>query len=123
MTESPITYDLTPFMAPFLDIHMFPPLLDFLCNDVCLMYLHYIDLFIVNNAQVKLYDEKVITKQKIKVIKKTNMLELLEDEYLKFPDDEELKSEYETLQLTVEDKKNEIFDLLDNPSDQVITIG
>ena len=29
-------FDLTPLMAPFLDVHMIGPLLDFLSNDVSL---------------------------------------------------------------------------------------
>jgi translation initiation factor 3 subunit E len=97
-------FDLTPFMAPFLDLHMIGPLLDFLNNDV------------------HLYDAKVITKEKIKVIEKTNMLELLEEEYLKFPNDPDLKKEFETLQQTIEDRKNEIFDQLDHPPAAVANV-
>lgn len=30
MTESTLTFDITPLMAPYLDVHMISPLLEFL---------------------------------------------------------------------------------------------
>ena len=69
-----------------------------------------------------MYDAKVITKEKIKVIKQTNMLELLEEEYLKFPEDNEFKAEYDELLKTLEVKKDELFDKIDNPSESVAKV-
>lgn len=37
---------------------------------------------------------KDITREKIRIAEKTNMIELMEDEYDSFPDDEEFKAEY-----------------------------
>lgn len=88
-------FDIIPSMAPFLDVHMVSPLLDFL-------------------REMEVYEPKVITKEKIKSIERTNMTELVEDEYEKFPNDKELQAEYAARKSALEARKNQIFDLIDN---------
>jgi hypothetical protein len=65
-------------MSPYLDIHMIGPLLDFL-------------------REVELYDSKIITKQKIQMILKTNLIDLVEEEYSRYPDDNDFQNEFNAL--------------------------
>lgn len=100
MTETSKKYDLTRKMSPYFDIHMVIPLLDFLC-------------------EVKLYDAKDITKEKITSILKTNMIELVEDEYAKFEGDSEMSTAYAAQKDEMERKKEDIFDRLDHEPEDV----
>ena len=59
-----------------------------------------------------IYDPKVITKEKIKGIERTNMTELIEDEYEKFPNDAEFQAEYVARKQDLESRKNAIFEFL-----------
>ena len=93
-------FDLTPAMAPFMDVHMMLPLLDFVRN------LH-------------LYDEKAITKEKIKTLNKTNLIDVIEDEYKKFPNDAVLQAEYKEKQASFDKRRNAVFDQLDNEPELV----
>ena len=95
MTESAKKNDLTRRMAPYFDTHMVIPLLDFL-------------------NEVKLYDAKDITKEKIKSILATNMIELVEDEFQKFTGDPEMDASFAAQRDGLETRKTEIFDLLDH---------
>ena len=88
-------WDLTASMAPYFDVHMVGPLLDFL-------------------REVELYDGKVITKEKIKLLSKTNMVDLLEDEYVNHQDDAEFAAEFAVQKPLLEAKRNEVFDRIDN---------
>ena len=63
---------------------------------------------------MNIYDSKTITKEKINIIEKTNMTELVEDEYEKFPNDSEFQNEYKIKKPILEKRKNEIFDKIDN---------
>lgn len=99
MTELSKKHNLTRSMAPYFDIHMIIPLLDFL-------------------AEEKLFDPKDIAKEKIKSILSTNMLDLVDDEYKKFENDTEMTTVYASQKDSMEIRKTEIFDLLDNePAD------
>jgi translation initiation factor 3 subunit E len=93
-------YDLTPRMSPFFDVHMVSPLLDHL-------------------SEMSIYSQKVLTKEKIKIVAPTNMIELVEDEYEKFPDDADFQSEYAIRKPLFEERKDKIFDLIDNEPESV----
>jgi len=43
---------------------------------------------------MKMYPKKTITTEKIRIVEKTNMVELIEEEYESFPDDAEFQSEF-----------------------------
>lgn len=60
------------------------------------------------------HDAKVVTKEKIKIIGVTNMTELVEDEYERYPDDKELAAEYATQKSILSKRKDQIFDQIDN---------
>ena len=100
MSENAKKYDLTRKMSPYFDIHMVIPLLDFLC-------------------EVKLYDAKDITNEKITSVLKTNMIEVVEDEYQKFADDKEMSAAYAAQKDEMERKKEVIFDQLDHEPEDV----
>lgn len=93
-------WDLTASMAPYFDVHMIGPLLDFL-------------------REVELYDPKIITKEKIKVLSKTNMVDLVEDEYIRLKDDASFAAEYEIQKPILEKRRNEVFDRIDNEPEAV----
>jgi len=93
-------WDLTASMAPYFDVHMIGPLLDFL-------------------REVELYDPKVITKEKIKLLSKTNMVDLLEDEYESHKEDPVFAAEYTTQKPLLEKRRNEVFDRIDNEPESV----
>lgn len=94
------SYDLTPAMAPFLDVHMVIPLLDFL-------------------REMEIYDPKLITKEKINTVNRTNMAELVDDEYEQFPNDEEFQAEYAVQKPILLKRKDKIFDTIDNEPESV----
>lgn len=87
-------------MAPFFDPHMVSPLLDYL-------------------REVELYDPKIITKQKIKAMLKTNLIDLIEDEYNRYPDDEEMQTQFNLQKPQLESRRNELFEKIDNEPDDV----
>ena len=93
-------FDLTPVMAPFMDVHMMLSLLDFV-------------------RDLHLYDEKMITKEKIKTLNKTNLIDVIEDEYKKFPDDAALQAEYKAQQASFDQRRNAVFHQLDNEPELV----
>jgi translation initiation factor 3 subunit E len=69
-----------------------------------------------------LYDLKVITRIKVKTIGKTNLIDLIEiayEKYLeKYPNDNEMRQECQAQQPEWENRRNSIFDLIDNePAD------
>lgn len=89
------SFDLTPRMSAFMDVHMVGFLLDFL-------------------RDVGVYDSETITREKIKLLSKTNMVDLLEDEYARHPDNAQFAAELEEQKPILEKKRNEIFDRIDN---------
>lgn len=92
-------FDITPLMAPFLDVHMVSPMLDFL-------------------RDLQIYDGKLITKEKIRSVNRTNMTELVEDEYLRFPDDKDLQAEYVLQKPVLTERMHKSYDLIDHePAD------
>jgi translation initiation factor 3 subunit E len=93
-------FDLTPFMAPFFDTHMVGPLLDFL-------------------REGELYDAKVVTKEKIKTMMKTNLIDLIEDEYAKFPEDGAMQAEFNAIRGALDKRRDELFDKIDNEPEDV----
>lgn len=99
-TDASESYDLTPRMSPYFDVHMVSPLLDHL-------------------SEMELYTPKVLTKEKIKIIEPTNMINLAEDEYLKYPDDPEMQAEYKATEPIFREREERAFDLLDNEPESV----
>lgn len=99
-TQANRRWDLTSSMAPFMDVHMVGNLLDHL-------------------REVGLYDSEIITKEKIKLLSKTNMVDLVEDEYIRHKDDPRFAAEYEVQKPILEKKRNEVFDRIDNEPDAV----
>jgi len=97
------SFDLTPVMAPFFDLHMVSSLLDHL-------------------REAGIYDAKTITKEKIRTLGKTNLIDLIEDEYARFPDDDELQKEFKDRQPTFDARRDAIFDKLDNVPDAVTKV-
>lgn len=93
-------FDITPLMAPYFDVHMVSPLLDFL-------------------LEIKLYDPKKITIEKIRAVERTNMIELVEEEYERYPQDADLQQEYNARKTALADRKNQIFAIIDNEPEVV----
>lgn len=93
-------YDLTRKMAPFFDVHMVAPLLDYLRDS-------------------GLYDTKKVTVEKIAATSLTNMVELVEDEYERLSGDEEMAREYASKKAQMERRKEEIFAQIDNEPEAV----
>lgn len=50
---------------------------------------------------MKTYPRKTITNEKIRIAGKTNMVELVEEEYENFPDDADFKSAYASRKVEV----------------------
>lgn len=61
----------------------------------------------------------MITKEKIRSVNKTNMTELVEEEYQRFPDDAELQAEYKIQKPILADRMKKSFELIDNESAEV----
>lgn len=93
-------FDITSLMAPYLDVHMLSSLLDFL-------------------LEMKVHDPKVITREKIKTVTQTNMTELVEDEFERYPDDAEFQKDYATQKPLLSARKEKIFDMIDNEPESV----
>jgi len=94
MTD-PREYDLTKAMVPYFDVHLVIPLLEFL-------------------SELKMYPVRDITKEKIKVILSTNMMDLAEDEFAKFKGDAEFDASYAAQKEDIENRKAKYFDCLDH---------
>jgi hypothetical protein len=87
-------------MAPYFDVHMVGPLLDFL-------------------LEVELYDAKLITQEKIKLILKTNLVDLVEGEYARFPNDQTFQEEYQKLVPVLKERRDQLFLEIDNEPEDV----
>jgi len=70
-------------------------------------------------GEVGLYEPKIISKQKIKVMVQTNLVDGVDDEYQKFADDVEMQQEYEARKASLEAKREKVFEQLDNPPEDV----
>jgi translation initiation factor 3 subunit E len=90
-------YDLTRLMAPYLDVHMVGPLLD-------------------NLRETGLYEPRQLTREKIRAMDRTNMVELVEDEYQRLPEDIELAQEFSSRRPALEQRKEALFAQIDNES-------
>ena len=96
--------DLTSRMAPYFDSHLILPLLDSLRDS-------------------GLADPKTITKEKIAILAKTNMVDVMCDEYEKPECDPEVKASFKAQKATIEKRKEEIFGVLDNEPEVVTEVG
>ena len=81
--------DLTASMAPYLDIHLILPLLDAL-------------------RESGLQDAKIITKEKIAILSKTNMVDVMCDEYDRSECDADIKSIFRLERENIDKRKDEI---------------
>jgi translation initiation factor 3 subunit E len=97
------SFDLTPVMAPYFDNHMIIPLLDFV-------------------REVGLYEPEIIARGKIKTLNSTNLIDVIEDEYVRYPENAELQAEFASQRQILDDRKNAVFDKLDNPPDIVVKV-
>jgi translation initiation factor 3 subunit E len=97
------SFDLTPVMAPYFDNHMIIPLLDFV-------------------REVGLYEPEIIARGKIKTLNSTNLIDVIEDEYVRYPENAQLQAEFASQRQILDDRKNAVFDKLDNPPDIVIKV-
>jgi translation initiation factor 3 subunit E len=61
----------------------------------------------------------VITKEKIKALNRTNMIDIIDDEYARHLDDEALQAEYKIQQPILEERRNAVFDRMDNEPEAV----
>jgi len=93
-------FDITPLMAPYLDVHMISPMLDFL-------------------RELNIYDAKQITKEKIRSVNRTNMTELVEDEYQRYADDAELQAEYKIQMPILKARMTKSFEQIDHEPEDV----
>lgn len=96
--------DLTSRMAPYFDSHLILPLLDSLRDS-------------------GLADPKTITKEKIAILAKTNMVDVMCDEYEKPECDPEVKASFKAQKAAIEKRKEEIFGVLDNEPEVVTEVG
>lgn len=60
-----------------------------------------------------------MTREKIRILKKTNMIDVIEDEYNKYPDDAELQAELAELQGSLDAKRDALFDQIDHEPEDV----
>lgn len=88
-------------MAPFLDVHMMSPLLDFL-------------------REVKLYDTKDIAKEKIRIFVRTNMIDLVEEEMGLVADDASVVNNPELEKSKLAARTDAIFNKIDNEPEAVV---
>jgi translation initiation factor 3 subunit E len=103
MAEKKI-FDLTPVMVPYFDNHMIIPLLDFV-------------------KEVGLYEPEVVVRGKIKTLNATNLIDVIEDEYTNNPDIAELQTEFSCQKAILDDRRNAVFDKLDNPPEVVTKVA
>lgn len=69
------------------------------------------------------YDKKLLAKEKIRLYRQTNMVDILEEEYSKFEDDEEMSAEKLSLQSSWDVKRDEILHQMDNPPEHVVHLN
>lgn len=91
-------------MAPYFDSHLILPLLDSL-------------------RESGLEDAKAVTKEKIAILGKTNMVDVMCDEYERPECDAEVKAAFKAEQATIEKRREEIFGVLDNEPEVVKEVG
>jgi len=91
-------------MAPFFDTHMVSSLLDHL-------------------REAGIYDAKTVTKEKIRTLDRTNLVDVIEDEYARFPDDDELQKEFKERSPDFEARRDDIFNKLDHAPDAVAKVA
>ena len=96
--------DLTSRMAPYYDSHLILPLLDSL-------------------RESGTQDAKTITKEKIKILGRTNMVDVMCDEYDRPECDAEIKQSFRTEQASIEKRREGIFAVLDNEPEVVQELG
>lgn len=96
--------DLTAHMAPYVDSHLILPLLDSLRDS-------------------GLQDAKLVTKEKIKILSKTNMVDVMCDEYERPECDAEMKAVLKAEEASLEKRREEIFGVLDNEPAVVAEVG
>ena len=96
--------DLTARMAPYLDSHLLLPLLDSLRDS-------------------GLQDAKLVTKEKIKILSKTNMVDVMCDEYDRPECDADMKAVLKAEEASIEKRRDEIFGVLDNEPDVVAEVS
>jgi translation initiation factor 3 subunit E len=70
-------------------------------------------------SQAGVHDRTQLIKQKIRIISKTNMTELVEDEYQKLADVPEMKAEFLARQAELAARKEAIFDAIDHEPEAV----
>lgn len=97
-------YDLTRQMAPYFDVHMVGPLLDYL-------------------RETGSYDLRTVTAEKIRAVSSTNMVELIEDEYEKMADDPEFSAEYAARRAQLQARKEAVFAQIDHEPEPVQRVG
>lgn len=100
MSATEQNLDITAKVAPYLDVHMVSPILDYL-------------------RELSLYDPKKVTLEKIRVVERTNMLELVEMEYERYPDDAAMQAEYIAKKPALAERKTAIFAVLDHEPELV----
>jgi translation initiation factor 3 subunit E len=66
-----------------------------------------------------MYDPKLITKEKIRSVNRTNMTELVEDEYQRFADDAGLQAEYKVQKPLLAERMKKSFELIDHEPAEV----
>ena len=93
-------WDLTVQMAPYLDTHLLLPLLEHL-------------------RESGIVDAKAITKEKIKIVSKTNMIDIIQEEYAKVSDEDDIKAIAKEKEAELEVRRNKVFDELDNEPEGV----
>jgi translation initiation factor 3 subunit E len=72
--------------------------------------------------QAELYDPKVVTREKIKALEQTNMIDMIDDEYKRYPDDASFQATYQVQQPILDVRRNEVFDKIDNAPEQVQSV-
>ena len=53
----------------------------------------------------------------------TNLIDVIEDEYTRYPENIQLQAEYAIQKNILDDRKNAVFDKLDNPPDVVVKVS
>lgn len=91
-------------MAPFLDAHMCSVLLEFL-------------------GENKVYDAAQISRERIKCVSNSNMINFIEDEYKNFSEDSAERAEYESKKEYLQQRTDAIFKIIDNPSPEVLKVS
>lgn len=67
-----------------------------------------------------LYDGKLITQEKIKTLSRTNLIDLVEEEYARYPDDKQLQKELAEKAPIFESRRDAIFDKIDHEPERLV---